>query len=271
MTRFVSAQSLCRFPDAVHQDRAIVARMPFSQLACCLTLLYASFLNAATLSDELAASAPDADPRAIAQALQASTCAVLMLGVKQPERLALIDYSHPSVDRRLWIFDLQAKTLLLSDYVAHGRGSGENFARVFSNREGSLQSSLGLFVTAESYVGVHGRSLRLDGLEPEINDQARARAIVLHGADYVNPMLATMQGRIGRSHGCPAVRPEVTDQVIDALQGGQMLYAYYLDREQSAPFRGPHSRRERGGSIASASQHSLEESVLLRCKSPDTR
>ena len=137
------------------------------------------------------------------------------------------------MDRRLWIFDLAARKLLLSDYVAHGRGSGDNFAHAFSNREGSLQSSLGLFMASESYFGAHGRSLRLDGLEPGINDQARARAIVLHGADYVDPNLGITQGRIGRSHGCPAVRPEVAAQVIDVLQGGQMLYAYYPDRQSS--------------------------------------
>lgn len=220
----------------------------------------ASFLHAATLTDALAASAPDADPKAIAQALQASACAVLTLGAKRPKRLALIDYSHPSVDRRLWIFDLQAKTLLLRDYVAHGRGSGENFAREFSNREGSLQSSLGLFVTAESYYGVHGRSLRLDGLEPGINDQARARAIVLHGADYVDPQLAQTQGRIGRSYGCPAVRPAVSEQVIDALEGGQMLYAYYLNRQS---LRGLHGPR-----VALPSEPDANDSALLRCDIP---
>ena len=207
--------------------------MPFSKLACFLTLLCTAFSHAARLSQALAASAPDADPKAIAQALQASACAALKLGAKPAERLALIDFSRPSVDRRMWIFDLAARTLLLRDYVAHGRGSGDNFAHFFSNREGSLQSSLGLFVTAESYFGAHGRSLRLDGLEPGINDQARARAIVLHSADYVDPRLGITQGRIGRSYGCPAVRPEVVAKVIDVLQGGQMLYAYYPNRQST--------------------------------------
>ena len=211
--------------------------MSYLKLACALTLLCASSSHAVTLAEALAASAPDADPSAIAQALQASKCAALRLAKKPAERLALIDYSRASTDRRLWIFDLEAKTLLLSDYVAHGRGSGENFARAFSNREGSLQSSLGLFLTSESYFGAHGRSLRLDGLEPGINDQARVRAIVVHGADYVDPQLGLIQGRIGRSHGCPAVRPAVAVQVIDALQGGQMLYAYFPNQKGLAPSR----------------------------------
>jgi hypothetical protein len=196
-------------------------------------LLLPAFSHASTLVQVLAASAPDADPKAIEQALQASECATLKLGSKPAERLALIDYSRASVDRRLWIFDLTAKKLLLRDYVAHGRGSGENFAHTFSNREGSLQSSLGLFKAAESYFGAHGLSLRLDGLEPGVNDQARARAIVLHGAEYVDPKLIATQGRLGRSHGCPAVRPDLTDQVIEVLQDGQMLYAYHPDRSST--------------------------------------
>ena len=232
--------------------------MTFFKIACSLTLLCASSLHAATLTQILAASAPDANPKAIAQAVQASACAVLKLGVKAPQRLALVDYSRASVDRRLWIFDLQAKTLVFTDYVAHGRGSGENFARAFSNREGSLQSSLGLFGTAEAYFGAHGRSLRLDGLEPGINDQARARAIVLHGADYVNPQLGILQGRIGRSHGCPAVRPKVVDQVIDSLQGGQMLYAYYQDQPAQAV-----------KTLAFSGQVGASRSALVRCKIPE--
>ena len=242
------------------------------KFACLLPLLCASLLHAATLAETLAASAPDANPKAIAQALQASRCATLTLGAKPAERLALIDYSRPSVERRLWIFDLEAKTLLLSEYVAHGRGSGDNWAHAFSNRESSLQSSLGLFVTAESYTGVHGRSLRLDGLEPGINDQARTRAIVLHGADYVDPKLGMTQGRIGRSHGCPAVRPEITDQVIDALQGGQMLYAYYAQRqEQPARGRNTFVRGAQQKNRAERVDQGIAESALQRCELPEPR
>jgi len=234
--------------------------MPFLKLTCSLLLLCASTSDAATLAQMLADSALDADPIAIAQALQASDCAVLKLGVKAPLRLALIDYSRPSVDRRLWIFDLQTKALLFSDYVAHGRGSGENYAHAFSNREGSLQSSLGLFGTAETYFGAHGRSLRLDGLEPGINDQARARAIVLHGAKYVDPQLKQSQGRIGRSHGCPAVRPKMVNQVIDKLKGGQMLYVYYLDQRKPLP-----------KTQANSGKFNLAQSALTRCKFQDSR
>jgi len=178
---------------------------------------------------ELARNAPGLNPEALRHALAAMQCAVKH-GAEVAQRLAVIDYSLPSTERRLWIFDLQRKRLLLRDFVAHGRQSGENFAERFSNRLGSNQSSLGLFRTAESYSGKHGYSLRMDGLDPGLNDLARERAIVIHGADYVSPRLVRSYGRIGRSLGCPAVRPEVARLVVDQLKGGQFLFAWHPDR-----------------------------------------
>lgn len=198
-----------------------------------LWLFCAPLLAAPTANDklveDLARVAPGLDQQALRHAVAAMQCAVNH-GADAASRLAVIDYSQPSTARRLWIFDLQRKRLLLSDYVAHGRRSGENFAQSFSNREGSFQSSLGLFRTAESYRGKHGYSLRMDGLEPGLNDQARERAIVIHGASYVDPRLARSQGRIGRSLGCPAVRPQVARMVVDKLKGGQFLFAWHSDR-----------------------------------------
>jgi hypothetical protein len=141
----------------------------------------------------------------------------------------VIDYAQPSTEQRLWVFEFKPLRLLHHEHVAHGRGSGENFAQRFSNVEGSHQSSLGLFRTAETYQGGNGYSLRMDGLEPGINDRARSRAIVMHGAPYVNPEMAQRQGRLGRSFGCPAVRREVAQDVIDSLKQGQLLFAYYPD------------------------------------------
>src|SRR5690606_17454312 len=108
-------------------------------------------------------------------------------GADPAARLAVIDFSLPSSERRMWIFDLERREVLLTDYVAHGNKSGDNHASAFSNVIGSHQSSLGLFRAAESYQGKHGYSLRMDGLEPGVNDRARERAIVIHGADYVDP------------------------------------------------------------------------------------
>ena len=181
------------------------------------------------LLDDLARNAPGLNRQALQHALAAMQCAVNH-GAAPARRLAVIDFSRPSTERRLWIFDLRRRGLLLRDFVAHGRASGENFADRFSNLLGSHQTSLGLFRTAESYSGKHGYSLRMDGLEPGLNDLARERAIVIHGAAYVNPLLVQSQGRIGRSLGCPAVRPEVARMVVDQLKGGQFLFAWHSDR-----------------------------------------
>lgn len=184
-----------------------------------------------TLAERLVAAAPAADPEVIALAVQAQRCAVAHGEAAPPQRLAVIDYSRPSTEPRLWVFSLADARLLYSEHVAHGKHSGANLATAFSNVEGSLQSSLGLFSTAETYVGGNGYSLRMDGLEPGINDRARERLLVIHGADYVNPRQAMQQGRLGRSYGCPAVRAGVAHELIDSLKGGQMLFAYYPDMQ----------------------------------------
>lgn len=182
------------------------------------------------LADSLARVAPGLNRKVLDSAVAAMQCAINN-GSGPAQRLAVIDFSLPSSEKRLWIFDLQRKRLLLKEYVAHGQRSGDNFATRFSNTDGSHQSSLGLFRTQESYHGSHGYSLRMDGLEPGINDRARERAIVIHPAPYVNPAWIKKQGRIGRSHGCPAVRPEVARMVVDSLKGGQFMFSYYPDQK----------------------------------------
>ena len=150
-------------------------------------------------------------------------------GEADPPTLTVIDFSRPSTEPRMWVIDLRTRELLFEEHVSHGRNSGHNVPTAFSNEEGSYKSSLGLFRAAEGYYGKHGYSLRLDGLEKGINDRARDRAIVVHGADYVNPAIARQQGRLGRSLGCPAVRPAITRQLIDAVKDGGLLFAYYPD------------------------------------------
>ena len=173
--------------------------------------------------------APEADPGVLALALAARRCAVASGEVDAVSRLAVIDYSLPSTDRRLWVFDMRDGTLLHREYVAHGQGSGANYATSFSNKDGSHQTSLGMFRTAETYIGGNGYSLRLDGLERGVNDNARARAIVIHGAAYVDPVRAAKQGRLGRSYGCPALRQQVARVVIDALKDRNLLFSYAND------------------------------------------
>lgn len=166
------------------------------------------------------------DPALFALALDAASHAVTR-GEAEPRTLTVIDFSRPSTQKRLWVYDLQSRALLFHEHVAHGRGSGANLPTSFSNVPESYQSSLGLFRTGEAYIGKHGLSLRLDGLERGINDRARERAIVIHGADYVNAATARAQGRLGRSLGCPAVRPEIATPLINAVKNGGLLFAYY--------------------------------------------
>lgn len=199
-----------------------------SVVALCMQVQAAPTV-AESIVAELAARAPALDRQVLRHAVSAMHCAVSH-GAEPAARLAVIDFSLPSSERRLWIFDLERRDLLLADYVAHGNRSGDNHATAFSNVVGSHQSSLGLFRAAESYHGKHGYSLRMDGLEPGVNDRARERAIVIHGADYVDPSWIPVQGRIGRSQGCPAVRPEIARTVVDTLKGGQFVFAWYPDQ-----------------------------------------
>lgn len=162
-----------------------------------------------------------------ALALEAAAAAVARGDVHAPGTLTIVDFSKPSTERRLWVYDLNARSLLFEELVSHGRNSGGNMATLFSNVPESNKSSIGLFRTAEAYIGKHGYSLRLDGLEKGINDRARERAIVIHGASYVSEGASRALGRLGRSLGCPAVRPEISRRLIDAVKEGGLVFAYY--------------------------------------------
>ena len=178
----------------------------------------------------LAKLAPAADPHVIELALAAMACARGEgLGI-DASRLAVIDYSRSSLSPRLWVFDLAAQLLLYEDVVAHGQGSGGDVPERFSNDEGTHASSLGLFLTADTYVGHNGYSLRMRGLEPGVNDAAMERAIVMHGAAYVDPQAGRRQGRLGRSWGCPALRSAVAKPIIDVLKNGQFVFSYYPEQ-----------------------------------------
>ena len=171
------------------------------------------------------------NPDVLRLALTAVECGVRSGEIEAPPTLTIIDYSMPSTERRLWVFDVATGRLLFHELVAHGRNTGENLARHFSDTLNSRQSSLGLFRTDTTYVGSNGYSLRLDGLEPGFNARARERAIVMHGAPYVSDTLARTNGRIGRSWGCPALRAAVARQVIDRIRGGGVVFSYYPDPE----------------------------------------
>jgi hypothetical protein len=177
----------------------------------------------------LSLQAPTLDRHVLTLATEALQCARHRGQVAGDARLSVIDYSRPSTERRLWVFDLKQQRLLFQEWVAHGRATGDNVATKFSNVDGSNMSSIGAFAAEETYTGHNGYSLRLKGLEPGFNDRARDRAIVIHGAAYVNESIIQSQGRLGRSLGCPAVRPAIAHQLIDTIRDGSLVFAYYPD------------------------------------------
>lgn len=141
--------------------------------------------------------------------------------------VTLIDFSRPSTEKRLWTFDPRTGALLFNSLVAHGQETGENMAVSFSNQPNSHQSSLGFFLTDTPYEGKHGLSLRLIGLEPGINNNALDRAIVVHGADYVSEQFVRQYGRLGRSHGCPALPTEMVEPFVKATAKGTLIFIYH--------------------------------------------
>ena len=171
------------------------------------------------------------DPRVFDLALGAVQCAVRSGAIADPSTLTVIDYSKPSSEKRLWVFDLRSHDLLYEELVAHGQGSGDNMANVFSNEPETHASSLGLFLTEDTYVGKNGYSLRLKGLDEGFNHHAGERAIVMHGAPYVSDDFVKKNGRLGRSWGCPALREGVAREVIDRVRGNGIVFSYYPNQD----------------------------------------
>jgi hypothetical protein len=148
--------------------------------------------------------------------------------------LTLVDFSLPSSTKRMWVIDMTTKTVLFHSLVAHGKNSGEDFANRFSNVSESFKSSLGFFVTGEVYNGKHGKSLKLDGMEKGVNDNARSRSVVVHGADYVSDSFVRSHSRLGRSQGCPAVPVELADDIINAIKDKSCLFIYHPSRAKKS-------------------------------------
>lgn len=152
-------------------------------------------------------------------------------GVTQQSLLTIIDYSKPSIERRLWVIDLKNAKVLFNTWVSHGKNSGKDNATSFSNQPGSLKSSIGVFkTTGHPYNGTYGYALRLIGLEDGINDKAFERAIVFHGAWYADPGVIKKYGSLGRSWGCPAVSEETVQPLINTIKDKTLVVVYYPDR-----------------------------------------
>lgn len=144
--------------------------------------------------------------------------------------LTIVDFSFSSTKERMWVIDMDCKKVILQTLVSHGMNSGTEYANSFSNQNESFKSSLGFFITGETYNGKHGISLKLDGQEYGLNDNARQRSVVVHGAEYVSKKLANRQGYIGRSQGCPAVAPEVASSLINTIKNKSVLFIYHPTR-----------------------------------------
>ena len=220
-------------------------KRPIVLLSVVLGFLVAPGLLAATpaspsdsLVKSLVRQAPGLRPDVLRLALDAEKSAADRGLVTRQDLLTVIDYSLPSTQPRLFVFDLAAHKILFRELVAHGRNSGGDAASFFSNDPGSLASSIGLFVTADPYIGGNGYSLRLRGLDTGFNDMAWSRAIVMHGASYVSRAAIDALGRLGRSWGCPAVRTEIAQKIIDTIRGGSAVFAYYPEKSwlQSSTF-----------------------------------
>jgi hypothetical protein len=156
--------------------------------------------------------------------------------VSEKPVISIVDFTKPSTQKRLWIVDLAKHKILFHSLVAHGRGSGGLMANQFSNTAESHQSSLGFYVTEDTYIGKHGMSLRLKGLDAGYNTNALARAIVVHGADYVSQSFVNQNGYLGRSHGCPAVPVELTNDIIKTIKGKTAMFLY----SKPASFKSSH-------------------------------
>ncbi len=152
--------------------------------------------------------------------------------LKNPNIVTIADYSQSSNQKRLYVIDLKNKKLLFNTYVAHGRNTGAEFAKSFSNKEGSYKSSLGFFVTQEPITGLHtGLSLQIDGVEKGFNDHAVQRAIIFHTAEYATENFIKKYGRLGRSYGCPSVPPEMNKPIIETIKEGTCLFIYNPDKD----------------------------------------
>lgn len=170
------------------------------------------------------------DPEVYKLAMKAYQRVKLQGKVKKPI-ITIIDYSLPSTQARMWVIDTTKNKVMYHTHVAHGSGSGGNHAAKFSDRPGSNQTSLGVFITGSTYQGKHGTSLNLHGLEKGINGNALQRRIVIHSADYVSDHMIKSKGRLGRSWGCPALNKKVAQPIIHSIKDGSVIFAYYPDQK----------------------------------------
>lgn len=202
-------------------------------IACLSTSSSLAVKPTQTLVQRIRAQAPNLSAHVIELALKGYDYAKAHSAVTK-KLLTIVDFSKPSYQKRLWVIDLKKADVLLHTYVANGKNSGLVYATRFSNRPHSYQSSLGVYLTQHTYFGHHGYSLRLNGLEDGINDNALSRDIVMHSAWYVTKNFINRLHRAGRSWGCFALSPTVSRELIHTIEGGSVLFAYASQENQDA-------------------------------------
>lgn len=188
--------------------------------------------EAALISERYAAlQEPGLNPDAFRFAMEGYRSLAGDPRVQNDSLLTIIDFSLPSSVNRFFVINLNSNRVICRSLVAHGKNSGELYARRFSNALQSYQSALGFYITGDPYKGGQGYSLLLEGLEPGFNDMARERSIVIHGADYVTSRYIKLYGRLGRSLGCPALPPALASRIIDLIKNGSVLFSYFPDAD----------------------------------------
>ena len=201
-----------------------------SNLSSSTPLFAMSGSDIGTQVQHLSNKAPKLNRNVLKLALTAYKNANKRGAVRKPV-LTVIDYSLPSNRQRMWVFDMRNERLLYNTFVAHGKNSGVNTAHHFSNRESSKESSLGTYITKDTYMGHKGYSLNLQGLDRGYNDNAYNRRVVMHGAWYVEPEFIKKAGRAGLSWGCPAIAQTLAKPVINTIKNGSVIFAYFPDRQ----------------------------------------
>lgn len=187
-------------------------------------------IEAQMLTDSLGLDKKGLSAKALEYALKGYN-SLLAKGILQKNILSICDFSQSSRKKRLYIIDMLNKKLVVNTYVAHGKNSGSEFAKSFSNKPESLKSSLGFYVTKNTYQGGHGLSLKIQGLERGYNDKADFRNIVVHGSNYVGPDFLKFNACCGRSFGCPAIPSAETPMVIKTIKEGSCLFIYHPDKD----------------------------------------
>lgn len=218
-------------------QKAVSKKFIFFMLVICLLFVQSILAGESTHNNHFLRKdtairegrAQEVNPRVLALALTAHKRACALGVVKKPY-LTIIDYSLPSTTRRLWVVDIVRSKVIYCTHVAHGSGSGDKLAKRFSDIPGSLQTSLGVFVTGKTYQGKHGTSLTLHGLEKGINGNALYRRIVMHSAHYVNFEYLKARGKLGRSWGCPALNTQLAGPIIQTIKEGSLVFSYYPDK-----------------------------------------